>query len=171
MNEFFQAMHAQEKASTSHQWDHRPEGNDDSSSGSVQAKLVRLEFPRYDRGEDPTIWLCRVEQYFKFQGMEETEKVCLASYHLEGDARVWVQRKKSLRPQMDWEEFKINLMLKLEQTHIMTGLESSASYDSWLQWGIIRVNLRNCLGQLAYWPISKKWLASSAIWGNLYELM
>ena len=88
INEFFQAMHAQDEASTLHQWGHRLGENGDSSSGLVQEKPVRLEFPRYDGGEDPTIRLCRAEQYFKFQGMKEIEKVHIDSYHLEGDAQV-----------------------------------------------------------------------------------
>ena len=73
---------------------------------------MRLEFPRYDGSEDPTIWICRAEQYFEFQGTVEGEKVRLVSYHLEGDAQVWIQRKKALRPQLEWEEFKANMMLR-----------------------------------------------------------
>ena len=29
-----------------------------------------------------------------------------------GDAQVWVQRKKMLKPQLDWEEFKTDLMFR-----------------------------------------------------------
>ena len=88
MNEFFQEMHAQEEASSSNQREHHPRGVGELSSGTVQAKTVRLEFPKYDGLEDPTIRLCRAEQYFKFQGTIEVEKLRLASYHLERDAQV-----------------------------------------------------------------------------------
>ena len=36
----------------------------------------------------------------------------LAFYHLERDAQVWIQRNNALRPQIDWEEFKAELMLR-----------------------------------------------------------
>ena len=37
----------------------------------------------------------------------------LAFYHLERDAQVWIQRNNALRPQIDWEEFKEELMLQV----------------------------------------------------------
>ena len=58
MNEFFQAMNAWDEASSSRLRDSQQGGNGDTSSGSIQAKPVRLEFRRYDESEDPTIWLC-----------------------------------------------------------------------------------------------------------------
>ena len=112
MNDFFQAMHAQEEASSLNQRDCRPSGGGGTSMGSVQPKPVRLEFSRYDGVEDPTMWLCRAEQYFEFQKTAKDEKVHLASYHMEGDAQVWIQQKKVLRPQMEWDELKIELMLR-----------------------------------------------------------
>ena len=60
-------------------------------------KAVRLEFPRYDGFEDPTIWLCKAEQYFEFQGTVKEEKVKLASYHMEGDARFGFKEKNCLK--------------------------------------------------------------------------
>ena len=90
----------------------RQGGLGEASSGSFHMKAVRLEFPRYDGSEDPTIWLCRAEQYFEFQGTGKDEKVRLASYHMEGDAQIWIQRKKLLKANMEWEEFKFELMLR-----------------------------------------------------------
>jgi hypothetical protein len=55
-----------------------------SSHGSVNAKVARLEFPRYDGTKDPTSWICRVNQYFEFQNTKEENKVMLTTYHLEG---------------------------------------------------------------------------------------
>ena len=31
----------------------------------VVPKLAKLDFPRYDGSEGPTLWICRVEQFFK----------------------------------------------------------------------------------------------------------
>jgi hypothetical protein len=49
----------------------------------VSSKTARLEFSRF-LGDDPTEWFNRVNQFFEFQNTPETQKVSLASYHLEG---------------------------------------------------------------------------------------
>ena len=56
----------------------------------VSSKTAKLEFPRFS-GDDPTEWLNRVNQFFEFQNTAETQKVSLASYHLEGEANQWWQ--------------------------------------------------------------------------------
>jgi hypothetical protein len=60
-----------------------------SSHASVNVKVARLEFPCYDGTEDPTSWICWVDQYFEFQNTEEENKVMLTAYHLEGKAQLW----------------------------------------------------------------------------------
>lgn len=60
-----------------------PEFNDSSS--------LRLEFPRYDGGGDPTRWISKVEQYLDFRNIEEDKKVPYAAYYLDGDAQLWYQ--------------------------------------------------------------------------------
>ncbi|TXG65836.1 hypothetical protein EZV62_007111 [Acer yangbiense] len=37
-------------------------------------KLVKLDFPRFNEKEDPTSWLCRVEQFFQFHNTLEEKK-------------------------------------------------------------------------------------------------
>ena len=88
MNDFFQAMHARDEASLSNQRGPRPKG--ETTTVTVQPKSLRLEFLRYDGVDDPTVWLCRAEQYFEFQGTAAEEKVRLAFYHMEGDAHIWI---------------------------------------------------------------------------------
>jgi len=56
----------------------------------VSSKTAKLEFPRFS-GDDPTEWFNRVNQFFEFQNTAETQKVSLASYHLEGEANQWWQ--------------------------------------------------------------------------------
>ncbi|KAG6695507.1 hypothetical protein I3842_09G101100 [Carya illinoinensis] len=51
---------------------------------------VKLDFPRF-AGEDPTVWLDRVKQYFATQEIQGKKKVTLAAYHLEGEAKQWWQ--------------------------------------------------------------------------------
>nr|GEV23596.1 hypothetical protein [Tanacetum cinerariifolium] len=47
------------------------------------SKLTKLEFPTYHGDEDPTEWFTKVDQFFKYQGTSVTQKVSLASYHLQ----------------------------------------------------------------------------------------
>ena len=112
MNNFFQGMQGRDEASASNQRGPRHGGLGEASLGFFHMKAVRLEFPRYDSSEDATIWLCRAKQYFEFQSTREDEKVKLASYHMEGDAQIWIQRKKLLKANVEWEEFKSELMLR-----------------------------------------------------------
>jgi hypothetical protein len=56
----------------------------------VSSKTAQLEFSRF-LGDDPTEWFNRVNQFFEFQNTPETQKVSLASYHLEGEANQWWQ--------------------------------------------------------------------------------
>ena len=88
MNNLFHAKHARDKVSSSNQQEPWPGGNDETSSSPIHIKPMRLKFPRYNGVDDPTIWLCRDEQCFEFQGIIEIEKVKLASCHMEKDAQV-----------------------------------------------------------------------------------
>jgi hypothetical protein len=54
------------------------------------SKLAKLEFPIYS-GNDPTEWFNRVDQFFEYQGTAETQKMSLASFHLQGEANQWWQ--------------------------------------------------------------------------------
>ncbi|GJZ81416.1 hypothetical protein Tco_0646410 [Tanacetum coccineum] len=53
------------------------------------SKLTKLEFLIYHGDEDPTEWFTKVDQIFKNQGTPVTQKVSLASYHLQGEANQW----------------------------------------------------------------------------------
>ena len=56
----------------------------------VSSKTAKLAFPKFS-GDDPTEWFNRVNQFFEFQNTAKTQKVSLASYHLEGEANQWWQ--------------------------------------------------------------------------------
>lgn len=68
----------------------REETRDNSDGGRqfFTSRLAKLEFPRFS-GNDPTEWFTRVDQFFEYQGTSETQKVSLASFHLEGEANQW----------------------------------------------------------------------------------
>ena len=52
--------------------------------------MTKLEFPRYSGGY-LIEWFNHVNQYFEFQGIENEQKVSLASFHLKGEANQWWQ--------------------------------------------------------------------------------
>ncbi|KAA8517478.1 hypothetical protein F0562_017771 [Nyssa sinensis] len=79
------------------------------SNCSYTPKLVKLDFPRFNGGEDPTSWLCRADQFFDFHETPEGERVALASFHLEGDAQLWYQLLKQEMGVISWETFKEGL--------------------------------------------------------------
>ncbi|XP_031254518.1 uncharacterized protein LOC116112528 [Pistacia vera] len=56
---------------------------------------VKLDFPRF-AGEDPTVWLDRAKQYFSTQEIQGKKKVVLASFHLEGSFRAYLQEFEKL---------------------------------------------------------------------------
>ena len=70
---------------------HQKEGRDSAMGRPMFfSKLAKLEFPKYT-GDYPMEWLTRVEQFFEYQETMETQKVLLASFHLEGEANQWWQ--------------------------------------------------------------------------------
>lgn len=64
---------------------------EDSTEGGkpiFASKLAKIEFPRFS-GDDPTEWMTKVDQFFDYQKTDDSEKVYLASYHLQGEANQW----------------------------------------------------------------------------------
>nr|TKS00522.1 hypothetical protein D5086_0000182490 [Populus alba] len=54
---------------------------------------------------DPTGWIFKAEQYFEFKGIEPTQQVQLASFHLEKLALQWYRWFTRDRGLMNWAEF------------------------------------------------------------------
>lgn len=53
---------------------------------------MKLEFPRF-WGENPTAWVYKANQYFKYYNVSPNEQLALASFHMDGEAEalVWYQ--------------------------------------------------------------------------------
>jgi hypothetical protein len=49
------------------------------TSGSTAPKIAKLDFTRYSGDEDPTSWICLVEQFFDFHGTSPVERLSLAA--------------------------------------------------------------------------------------------
>ncbi|KAL9438182.1 hypothetical protein AB3S75_023948 [Citrus x aurantiifolia] len=72
------------------------------------SKMAKLEFPQCS-DDNPTEWFNRVNQFFEFQGINNEQKVSLASFHLEGEANQWWQwlrrSYKEEGKEVTWEIF------------------------------------------------------------------
>lgn len=72
------------------------------------SKLAKIEFPKFS-GDDPTEWMTKVDQFFDYQKTDPSEKVYLASYHLQGEANQWwrwLQRTyREEDKEVTWEVF------------------------------------------------------------------
>lgn len=51
-----------------------------------RSPLLKLEFPRFNEGDDLLGWIYKAEHYFDFFNIEKSKKVKLASFHMEGEA-------------------------------------------------------------------------------------
>jgi hypothetical protein len=79
------------------------------SSGSYTPKLAKMDFPRYNGIDDPTSWICRVEQFFNFQRIKEEDKLPMAAYHLEGESQMWYQLFQDSEAVVTWNSLKVAL--------------------------------------------------------------
>jgi hypothetical protein len=61
-----------EKGESSRGKDHHGIERENPKNGECQlvvtTRHVKLDFPRFNGEEDPTIWVCRAERFFRFQG-------------------------------------------------------------------------------------------------------
>lgn len=49
---------------------------------------MKLEFPRFS-GEEPTAWVYKANQYFKYNKIPANMQLLMASFHVDGEALVW----------------------------------------------------------------------------------
>ncbi|OIT08856.1 hypothetical protein A4A49_55398, partial [Nicotiana attenuata] len=83
-------------------------GIDDTIGGGrgIVPRYTKLDFPTYDGTEDPLIWLHRCEKFFANQRTANQEKVGLASFHMVGEAQLWVYQLELEEPNLTWGVFK-----------------------------------------------------------------
>uniref|UniRef100_A0A2N9HMQ3 Retrotransposon gag domain-containing protein n=1 Tax=Fagus sylvatica TaxID=28930 RepID=A0A2N9HMQ3_FAGSY len=79
-------------------------------------RLVKLDFPRFNGGEDPTSWICHAEQFFRFYETPLEDQVALASFHLEGVAQLWYQLLQQETNNIPWNVFKFGLLARYGPT-------------------------------------------------------
>lgn len=84
-------------------------------NGGIQARSLRLDFPRFDGG-DPSEWILKAQQFFSYFGTPENQKMELASFHMEGKALTWYYWLKDSSPVASWEEFLEMLRIRFGPT-------------------------------------------------------
>ncbi|KAL5819225.1 hypothetical protein ACOSQ4_023067 [Xanthoceras sorbifolium] len=72
----------------------------------------KLTFPNFN-GEDPTKWIYKAEQFFKFKNITPYQQVQLVSFHLEGIALQWLTK---FGGPLTWVEFTTAVYLRFEPT-------------------------------------------------------
>jgi hypothetical protein len=66
--------------------------------------------------DDPTSWICWVEQLFNFQQIKKAEKLLLTAYHLEGESQMWYQLFQDNEEVVTWESLKDALHIQYGPT-------------------------------------------------------
>ena len=75
-----------------------------NDSTTMVPKSLKLEFPRF-RGEDPLCWVYKANQYFQLYNTPLSQRILLASYHMEDEALVWFQDAEEPGIFMSWDSF------------------------------------------------------------------
>lgn len=66
----------------------------------------KLEMPTYNRKENPTSSIFKVERYFMVNKLTKAEKLEEARVYLQGAVLAWLQWKENCRSYPTWEELK-----------------------------------------------------------------
>ena len=131
--------------------------NHGGSSNFMAPKFAKLDFPRFGGDKDPTSWICRVEQFFDYQQIDEKEKISLAAYHLEGAAQMWYQLFKDSEEVISWGTLKAGLFTRYKPTKFedhfgdLTKLRQVGSmrdYQTEFEWLLSRVGKLSSQHQL-----------------------
>ena len=90
-----QKLNASESVDHNLENPYRPEDRNCHQSVLRFSRPVKLDFPRFS-GEEPTSWIYKANQYFRYYKISESEKLMMASFHMEGEALVWFTKEKKL---------------------------------------------------------------------------
>ena len=99
---FLQKLNASESVDHNLENPYKPEDRNSHKSVSRFYRLVKLDFPRFS-GEEPTSWIYKANQYFRYYKISKSEKLMMASFHMEGEALVWFQEGEEAGVFGNWE--------------------------------------------------------------------
>lgn len=101
-------------------------------NGGIQARTIRLDFPRFDGG-DPSEWILKAQQFFSYFGTPENQKLELASFHMEGKALTWFCWLKDSSPVASWEEFLEALRVRFGPTAFEDPVGAFTKLSKWTE--------------------------------------
>ncbi|XP_061344808.1 uncharacterized protein LOC133290697 [Gastrolobium bilobum] len=73
---------------------------------------LRLKVPRFDGSMDAQDWIFKVEQFFDFYDMNETQRLRIAPFYFEGEALSWYQWLKKNTTITSWPMFLQSLQVR-----------------------------------------------------------
>ncbi|KAF7828429.1 Ty3/gypsy retrotransposon protein [Senna tora] len=83
----------------------------DVPHGGGSSKHWKLEIPRFD-GTDAEDWVHKIKQFFRFYVTPSDQKIQVASFHMEGPAYKWYKWICQNKPNLTWNEFLDELLLR-----------------------------------------------------------
>lgn len=75
----------------------------------------KLEFPKFD-GTNPRLWIKKCCKYFSLCKISEDQKVDLASLNMIDQAEHWISSYLSIRKNVDWSDFVIELNARFKDS-------------------------------------------------------
>lgn len=100
-------------------------GGGGSGGGPGNWRYMKLDMPIFD-GSDPDGWILRMERYFTFYRLTETEMLEAVTVALEGDALRWYQWEQKRRPIRLWADIKTFVLRQIKPEN------GGSLYEQWL---------------------------------------
>ena len=75
-----------------------------SNVGGKNQHIPKMEMRKFD-GKDPVTWILQMEQYFDLHNVQNTQKVRIATLHLETNTFVWYRWLCSRKKIVTWSIF------------------------------------------------------------------
>ena len=90
-----------------------------SNVGLKTHHILKIDMRKF-YGKDPVTWILQMEQYFDLNNMQNTQKVCIATLHLEQNTFVWYRCLCSRKKIVTWSIFMEEMISHYEDKTIST---------------------------------------------------
>ena len=84
-----------------------------SNVGGKNHHIPKMDIRNF-YGKDPVTWILQMEQYFDLNNVQNTQKVHIATLHLEKNTFVWYRRLCSLKKIVTWSIFTEEMIAHYE---------------------------------------------------------
>ncbi|RYR38078.1 hypothetical protein Ahy_A09g043029 [Arachis hypogaea] len=83
-----------------------------SSSGFAPLRQLKVDFPKFNGGNDVLHWLYRAERFFKIYDVPEDQMLDVIAVNLEGRALAWFQLWEKLNQVRNWMNLSIAIQIQ-----------------------------------------------------------